>query len=91
MKAHDLMKEVESALKDLASMTEKARNSADVLIYLDFLSKFHNYSFYNTLSIFFHCPTATYVAGLSLGRSLADMSGKAKVEFHIGTLLQEEI
>ena len=70
MKAHDLMKEVESALKDLASMTEKARNSADVLMYLDFLSKFHNYSFYNTLSIFFHCPTATHVAGFAAWKKL---------------------
>jgi hypothetical protein len=70
MKAHDLMKEVESALKDLASMTEEARNSADVLMYLDFLSKFHNYSFYNTLSIFFHCPTATHVAGFAAWKKL---------------------
>jgi hypothetical protein len=70
MNACDLIKEVDSALKDLASMTEEARNSADVLMYLDFLSKFHNYSFYNTLSIFFHCPTATHVAGFAAWKKL---------------------
>ena len=70
MNARDLIKEVESALENLATLTEEAKNSREVLAYLDFTSKFHNYSFYNTLSIFFHCPTATQVAGFATWKKL---------------------
>lgn len=70
MKASDLIKDVESSLEDLATLTEEAKRSEEVLAYLDFTSKFHNYSFYNTLSIFFHCPTATHVAGFATWKKL---------------------
>ena len=70
MNARDLIKEVESALENLAALTEEAKSSEEVLTYLEFMSHFHNYSFYNTLSIFFHCPTATHVAGFATWKKL---------------------
>jgi len=70
MKVHDLIKEIESSLENLATLTDEARSSDEVLEYLKFTSKFHSYSFYNTLSIFFHCPTATHVAGFVAWKKL---------------------
>lgn len=70
MNARDLIKDVESSLENLATLTEEAKNSREVLAYLEFTSKFHKYSFYNTLSIFFHCPTATHVAGFAAWKKL---------------------
>ena len=70
MKVQELKIKVEDSLLELASLTETAKNSREVLDYLSFLGKFHQYSFYNTLSIFFHCPEATYVAGFVAWKKL---------------------
>ena len=63
MKATELVREIESHLKELGVMTREARSSAEVTQYLKFMSLFHRYSFYNTLSIWLHCPHASQVAG----------------------------
>jgi antirestriction protein ArdC len=63
MKAQELVKEIEARLKDLGEQTAEARHSNAIAEYLAFVSQFHRYSFYNTLSIWFHCPEATRVAG----------------------------
>jgi antirestriction protein ArdC len=73
------MNKVEKGLKTLASLTAKARSSEEVLAYLDFMSQFHNYSFYNTVSIFFHCPTATHVAGYVAWQKLGRYVRKGEV------------
>jgi hypothetical protein len=70
MNARDLIKDVESSLENLVTLTEEAKSSKEVLAYLEFTSKFHSYRFYNTLSIFFHCPTATHVAGFAAWKKL---------------------
>jgi antirestriction protein ArdC len=70
MKAQELVKEIEARLQDLGRQTAEARHSNAVAEYLAFVSQFHRYSFYNTLSIWFHCPEATRVAGYSKWREL---------------------
>lgn len=63
MKAKELVKNLEQKLMELASKMDEAASSEEMLEYLKFSSKFHRYSFHNTLSIWLHCPNASYVAG----------------------------
>lgn len=70
MKTVDLMNKVESGLRDLADLTDEARTSDEVLTYLEFMAHFHDYSFYNTMSIYLHNPTATRVAGFTTWKKL---------------------
>lgn len=70
MKATELIKEIESRLKELGVMTGEARSSAEVTRYLKFMSLFHRYSFHNTLSIWLHCPHASQVAGYKTWQKL---------------------
>ncbi|NPV81770.1 MAG: ImmA/IrrE family metallo-endopeptidase [Firmicutes bacterium] len=70
MKPTELVREIESRLKDLGVMTKKARSSAEVIEYLKFMGHFHRYSFHNTLSIWLHCPHASQVAGYKTWQKL---------------------
>lgn len=70
MKAQELMNEIEARLNDLGRMTSEAKESHEVVGYLKFMSQFHRYSFYNCLSIWFHCPEASQVAGYVTWRKL---------------------
>ena len=70
MKATELIKEIESRLKELGVRTGEARSSAEVTRYLKFMSLFHRYSFHNTLSIWLHCPHASQVAGYKTWQKL---------------------
>lgn len=70
MNTSDLLKEVELGLSKLATLTDEARNSEEVLAYLKFMAQFHGYSFHNTVSIYIHYPTATHVAGFAAWKKL---------------------
>ena len=43
MKTSELMEQIESRIKELATRTEEARASEEVTLYLQFLSRFHRY------------------------------------------------
>ncbi len=57
MKAKELKKLLQKKIKEI-------RNSKRFQEFIDFCSRFNNYSYYNLLSIYFHCPHATLVAGI---------------------------
>ena len=63
MNSATLIKDIEEKLIVLSEATEEAKSSQEILDYLAFTSKFHNYSFYNVLSIYFYCPHASHVCG----------------------------
>lgn len=57
-------------MKDIKEITEKLEKgvkeiftSADYMAYLDFMAKFHHYSFNNSLLIYLQRPDASHVAG----------------------------
>ncbi|MDI6737297.1 MAG: ArdC-like ssDNA-binding domain-containing protein [Nanoarchaeota archaeon] len=68
------LKEVEQALKQLASETEEAKKSQFFKEYLNIMSRFWDYSPYNQLLIYLQMPNAARVAGFhkwkQLGRSV---------------------
>ena len=70
MKPTELVREIESRLKDLGVMTQKARSSAEVTRYLKFMSHFHRYSLHNVLSIWLNCPHVSQVAGYKTRQKL---------------------
>ncbi|MDI6737995.1 MAG: ImmA/IrrE family metallo-endopeptidase [Nanoarchaeota archaeon] len=67
-------KEVEQALKQLASETEEAKKSDFFKDYLNIMSRFWDYSPYNQLLIYLQMPSALRVAGFykwkQLGRNV---------------------
>nr|WP_305794390.1 ImmA/IrrE family metallo-endopeptidase [Halomarina rubra] len=54
---------IESWIRDLSELTDEARASEEFQAWLDVHSRFHEYSFRNTLLIKQQCPDATKVAG----------------------------
>ncbi len=74
MDTPQLLKEIESRLKELAEETDKVRASEFFKEYLDTMSRFWNYSYHNQLLIYFQKKDATRVAGFvtwnGLGRSI---------------------
>jgi len=62
-KANQLINEISSHLKELASETDKVKQSEFFRQYLDTMSKFWKYSYHNQLLIFCQMPKATRVAG----------------------------
>ncbi len=70
MKTGELMDQIESRIKELATRTEEAKGSEEVTQYLRFLSRFHRYSLHNTMAIWIHCPNATHVAGYKAWQNL---------------------
>jgi len=63
MKAAELTKKCREITAELVQAVKKANNDEQILNYLDFCSRFHNYSFNNRLLIWIHKPEATFVAG----------------------------
>jgi len=57
MKAKELKQLLQKKIKEI-------RSSERFQEFIDFCSRFNNYSYYNLLSIYFHCPHATLVAGI---------------------------
>jgi len=68
--AKELNKQIEQHLVELAQATDKARTSEEMLRYLDFCAKFHQYSAGNIWLIMLAKPDATYVAGFHKWKSM---------------------
>ena len=54
---------IDKLVEDTAKLADRAAMSKEVNKYLDTISKFHNYSFYNQVLIMLQDPNATRVAG----------------------------
>ncbi len=63
MKAADLKKKCTEMVAQLIAAVKTEMNDSKILEYLEFCSRFHNYSFHNRLLIWMHRPNATLVAG----------------------------
>ncbi len=61
--AKDLNLSIQQHIKELAQATDEARSSDEMLRYLDFCSRFHDYSLGNIWLIMQFKPDATFVAG----------------------------
>ena len=59
----ELNKKIEQHLHELAQATDKARTSEEMLCFLNFCAKFHQYSAGNIWLILLAKPDASYVAG----------------------------
>jgi len=62
-KAKEHLKEIENLIKELATETDKVKLSEKFKEYLNFMAKFHNYSWYNTFWIMAQNPQAERMAG----------------------------
>ncbi|MEK6884129.1 MAG: ArdC family protein, partial [Nanoarchaeota archaeon] len=62
-KAKEHIKEIHNLVKELATETDKVKLSEKFKEYLNFMAKFHNYSWYNTFWIMAQNPKAERVAG----------------------------
>ena len=58
-----LIQQINQQVQELASATDAARMSEEMLRYLDAFSRFHRYSLYNAWLILMTRPDATHVAG----------------------------
>ena len=67
---NQLIKEIETNLKELAVETDTVKKSAFFKDYLETMSKFWQYSYHNQLLIHFRMPTATRVAGFNKWKQL---------------------
>ena len=70
MRTQDLKNRCNEYLDNLISEVKRARSTKTVVDYLDFCSRFHNYSFHNTLLIWTQRPDATLVAGFRTWQKL---------------------
>lgn len=68
--AGDLNKQIEQHLKELAEATDKARTSEEMIRYLDFCAKFHQYSAGNIWLILMAKPDASFVAGFQKWKAM---------------------
>ena len=69
-RANDIIKEIESHLRDLASETDSVKMSRFFKRYLEIMSRFWEYSYHNQLLIYFAMPNATRVAGFKTWQTL---------------------
>ena len=63
MKAAELTKKCREITAELVHAVKKAKSDEQILNYLEFCSRFHNYSLHNRFLIWAHRPEATFVAG----------------------------
>ena len=61
--SNELNKQIEQHIQELANATDNARTSEEMIRYLDFSAKFHQYSAGNIWLILMANPDASYVAG----------------------------
>jgi hypothetical protein len=61
-KSQLLKSKLDSYIEELANATDEKSLSDEIRKYLNFFSKFHNYSFYNRILIYIQRPDATRVA-----------------------------
>jgi len=64
--ANELNRQIEQHLKELAQATDKARTSEEMLCFLNFCAKFHQYSAGNIWLILLAKPDASYVDTYSI-------------------------
>jgi len=69
MKSEEALKKTESGINELISALEQGKSEA-LTQFLEFQSRFHEYSFRNSLLIAIQNPSATYVAGFQRWKSL---------------------
>ena len=62
-KSTELKEAIEARLEALSALTDEARISEEMQTYLQFLGRFHRYSFNNAMLILMSNPDATLVAG----------------------------
>jgi len=70
MKSAELIKEINSKIKDLAKETDALQKSAQFQEYLDTMAKFWEYSFRNQILIHNRMPEASRVAGFRTWKNL---------------------
>lgn len=63
-----LQKSINTSLEELASLLDAAKFSQEIQSYLDTIAKFHHYSIYNQLLIYWANPSASHVAGFCTWR-----------------------
>ena len=63
MKVNDLKKRCREYIQQLTQEIKNQRSHKKIIEYLNFCSRFHRYSFHNTILIWTHKPNATFVAG----------------------------
>lgn len=68
--ARELNKQIEQHLQELSEATDKARTSEEMIRYLDFCAKFHQYSAGNIWLILMAKPDASHVAGFRKWQTL---------------------
>lgn len=68
--SQQLADQITKHIEELATETDAARVSEEMLRYLDMCAKFHSYSWCNTWLILMACPHATQVAGFRKWQSL---------------------
>jgi hypothetical protein len=66
----ELNEKIKQHLEDLARETDKARRSEEMVRYLDFCAKFHQYSPSNIWLILLAKPDASYVAGFNAWKKM---------------------
>lgn len=66
----DLANSITERIEELARSTDVARNSEEMIKYLDTYSRFHNYSIYNIFCIMMAYPEASQVAGFQRWKSM---------------------
>ncbi|MCP4539208.1 MAG: ImmA/IrrE family metallo-endopeptidase, partial [Chloroflexi bacterium] len=69
-KSTELKAAIKARLQALSALTDEARISEEMQSYLQFLGRFHQYSFNNTLLILMSNPDATLVAGYRKWQSM---------------------
>ena len=75
MKAAELTKKCREITAELVKAVKEANNDEQIVAYLDFCSRFHNYSLHNRFLIWAFKPDATFVAGF---RAWARMGRRIK-------------
>ena len=69
-----LVTQIRGTLEDIGRLTDDAAKSENIKRYLEFCSRFHQYSFNNQILILLQCPNASHVAGFrtwqKMGRSI---------------------
>ena len=91
--AKDLNNKIQKHFEELIKATDKARRSKDMMCYLDFCAKFHQYSPANILLIMIARPEATLVAGYNKWKSMGRWvnKGEGGIPILAPLLIKEEL
>ena len=91
--SNDLNKQIEQHLQELGNATDKARTSEEMIRYLDFCAKFHQYSAGNIWLILLAKPDASHVAGYQRWKSMGRWvrKGERGIPILAPVLVKEEM